>query len=239
MEKERNLVLASGDPSVPVSGLRAGMRAGLPLALAGLADGVIFGTLARQAGLSPAEATIMSALVCAGTAQFLAIGLWVFPLPIATILMTTVGVNLRHLLMGATMQSTFGTVSWRRLYPSLHFLSDESWAVATREKTSRRIQETFLVGSGVVLSGGWIGATLVGATVGQAIDDPARWGLDFAFVAIFTCLLVSLWPGRKQAAPWVVAGMTAIVAREVLPTGWHVLAGGLVGTVVGVIRRDA
>jgi 4-azaleucine resistance transporter AzlC len=211
----------------------------LPLAVAGLADGLVFGALARQAGISPFEATLMSALVCAGTAQFLAIGLWGAPLPIATILITTLGVNLRHLLMGATLRQSFAAVPARRLYPVLHFLSDESWALSTRERLVREVRETFVLGAGAVLAGGWVATTLLGATLGAKIDDPARWGLDFAYVAVFAALLVTLWPGRGKALPWVAAGATAILAREVLPTGWHVLAGGLVGTLVGVLRHDA
>lgn len=218
----------------------AGVRAGLPLALAGVADGVIFGTLARQAGLSAAEATAMSAFVCAGTAQFLAIGVWASSLPIATIVLTTLGVNLRHLLMGATIRSSLVSTPARRLYPTLHFLSDESWAIATRQvRQTGAVHDRFVLGSGIVLSTGWVGATFIGATLGQAIDDPTRWGLDFAFVAIFAGLLTGLWPGRSRALPWVVAGLVAIVAAEFLPTGWHVIAGGLAGIVVGVVRRDA
>jgi 4-azaleucine resistance transporter AzlC len=210
----------------------------LPLAAAGLIDGLVFGALARQAGLSAAEATLMSGLVCAGTAQFLAIGLWGSPLPIVSILATTLGVNLRHLLMGATLRPVLGRSPRRRLFPVLYFLSDESWALATREQRSRQVRETFFVGAGVILSAGWIGATLVGATLGQAIRDPARWGLDFTFAAIFAALLAGLWPGRQRALPWVVAALTAIAADSMLPPGWHVLAGGVAGTIVGVMRRD-
>lgn len=220
-----------------LGGLRHGVRAGLPLAIAGLADGLAFGALAGQAGLSAAEATLMSSLVCAGTAQFLAIGLWTTPLPVVTILLTTLGVNLRHLLMGATLRSWLEPVPARRVYPSLHVLSDESWALTTRELARGWVRHGFLVGSGLVLSGSWIVATFAGATAGQAIDDPARWGLDFAFVAVFAALLVGLWPGRRKSLPWVVAGATAIVGDRVLPPGWHVLAGGVAGTIVGALKR--
>jgi 4-azaleucine resistance transporter AzlC len=213
------------------------MQAGLPLAIAGVADGLAFGVLARQAGLSAAEATVMSSLVCAGTAQFLAIGLWATPLPVVTIVMTTLGVNLRHLLMGATLRSWLEPVPGRRVYPSLHLLSDESWALTTRELNGGRVRHGFMVGCGLALLGSWVGATFAGATVGHVIDDPARWGLDFAFVAVFSALLVSLWPGRQRALPWVVAGATAIVAERVLPQGWHILAGGIAGTAVGILRR--
>jgi branched chain amino acid efflux pump len=221
------------------SGFAYGVRAGVPLAIAGLADGLVFGTLARQAGLSPAEATLMSGLVCAGTSQFLAIGLWTSPLPIATILLTTLGVNLRHLLMGATLRPWLDRVPTPRAYLYLHFLSDESWALSTRALARGRLRQTFLLGSGLILSAGWIGATLVGAVAGRAIEDPARWGLDFAFVAVFAALLIGLWPGRSKVLPWIVAGGTAIVAQHVLPPGWHVLAGGIAGSLAGVVRRDA
>jgi branched chain amino acid efflux pump len=127
----------------------------------------------------------------------------------------------------------------RRLYPVLYFLTDESWALSTRERTVNGIRETFLLGAGAVLATGWVGATFVGATLGASIDDPARWGLDFAFVAVFAALLTTLWRGRTSALPWVAAGLTAIFARDLLPTGWHVLAGGMVGTAVGVFRHDA
>lgn len=218
-------------------GVGHGVRTVLPLAIAGVADGLAFGVLARQAGLSVAEATVMSSLVCAGTAQFLAIGLWTTPLPVVTILLTTVGVNLRHLLMGATLRSWLVSVPASRVYPSLHLLSDESWALTTRELARGQVRHGFLVGSGLALAGSWVGATFVGATAGQAIDDPARWGLDFAFVAVFAALLVGLWPGRRKSLPWVVAGATAILAERVLPPGWHILAGGIAGTIVGVLRR--
>ena len=179
----------------------------------------------------------MSGLVCAGTAQFLAVGLWGSPLPIVTILLTTLGANLRHLLMGATLRSWLSEWPARRVYPSLFFLSDESWALSTRELGRGRLPQTFLLGSGLVLTSGWVGATVVGAIVGRAIDDPARWGLDFAFTAVFAALLVGLWPGRRGAAPWIVAGVTAIVAERILPAGWHVLAGGVAGTLAGLVRR--
>src|SRR5262249_32972988 len=121
-DRSLNVGDAASEVRVVESGIRHGVRLGLPLAVARLADGLVFGMLARQAGLSTAEATLMSGLVFAGTAQFLAVGLWGSPVPIASILLTTLGVNLRHLLMGATLRSWLGAWPGRRVYPSLFFL---------------------------------------------------------------------------------------------------------------------
>ena len=54
----------------------AGARACLPVAISVGAYGVVWGVLARGAGLSLLEAMLMSVLVFAGSAQFVALDLW-------------------------------------------------------------------------------------------------------------------------------------------------------------------
>ena len=53
------------------SEFRAGIRAELPIALGGIPFGMIYGVLARAAGLPPLPALAMSAIVFAGSAQFI------------------------------------------------------------------------------------------------------------------------------------------------------------------------
>ena len=79
-------------------------------------------------------------------------------------------------------------------------------------------------------------ATVVGQTVGTAIADPARWGLDFAFTAVFAALLVSLWRGKRDLFPWAVAAAVAVAAERWLPGKWYILLGGLAGSGAGAWR---
>jgi len=53
----------------------AGARRCVPIAISGCGIGLVFGTLAGQAGLGAAEAALMSALVFSGAAQFVVLGL--------------------------------------------------------------------------------------------------------------------------------------------------------------------
>src|SRR5712691_7227893 len=76
----------------------AGQAVGIALSV--FSYGLVFGVLAREAGLSVLESLLMSGLVFAGAAQFVVLGLWATPLPIGPIVLTTLIVNLRHLLMG-------------------------------------------------------------------------------------------------------------------------------------------
>ena len=226
----------NGEVTFTATGARLGARRSLPLAMSVFAYGAVFGVLARQAGLSTAEAVLMSGVVTAGAAQFVTLGLWTSPLPVALIVATTLMVNLRHLLMGASLRPWFARLSRPLAYGSLHFLSDESWALTMREFAAGRRDGAVLLGSGCVLTVAWVAATAVGHLAGTALGNPARWGLDFAFTAAFVALLVGTWRGKTDVAPWLVAAAVAVTAAAWLPGTWHILLGGLAGSLVGVWR---
>ena len=48
----------------------------------------------------------------------------------------------------------------------------------------------FLIGGGLVMFLSWTISTLIGRTLGGTVRDPAQWGLDFAFTAVFLALLL-------------------------------------------------
>lgn len=132
-------------------GFLAGAREIVPLTVGVLAYGLVFGALARQAGLSFTESLLMSGLVNAGSSQFVALALWQIPLPVATIIFTTFVVNLRYMLMGATLRRWFSHLSVLRLYGPLFFMGDENWALTVRAFETGRHDAAFLLGSGLPL----------------------------------------------------------------------------------------
>ena len=228
-------------PDQPVTftrrGVLEGLRTSIPVALGVFAYGLVFGVLARQAHLSSAEALLMSGLVFAGASQFIALGLWATPLPVGAIILTTLIVNLRHVLMGAALRPWFARLSPLATYGSAFFISDESWALTMGQFARGKRNGAFLLGSGVAIFVAWLSATLVGRTLGGIVSDPARWGLDFAFTAVFIALLVGLWKGKGDLLPWAVAAVVAAGAAHWLPGKWYILLGGIAGSLVGALRR--
>jgi 4-azaleucine resistance transporter AzlC len=218
-------------------GLLDGARMILPLALGAFTYGVVFGVLARQAGLSIVEALLMSGLVFAGASQFVALGLWTLPLPVVALVVTTLIVNLRHVLMGAALRPWFGRLSTLRAYGSMFFMTDENWAMTTRQFAAGYRDAAFLLGGGLTLFVAWVGATLVGEVAGAVVPDPAAIGLDFVFTAVFLSLLVGLWKGKSDLLPWLAAAVVALAAVHWLPGKWYILLGGLVGGLVGAWRH--
>jgi hypothetical protein len=65
--------------------------------------GIIFGALAINSGISATGASLMSALVFAGSAQFIATGLVANGAAPSLIVLTTFVVNLRHALYAASL----------------------------------------------------------------------------------------------------------------------------------------
>jgi predicted branched-subunit amino acid permease len=102
----------------------------------------------------------------------------------------------------------------------------------------------FMLGCGTLAWIGWVGSTLAGRMLGAIIDDPAAYGLDFAFTATFLALLFSMWKGRGDLVPWLAGGAIAIGTSMVVPGTWYIIAGGLGGSFIGALvqqqmeRRD-
>mgnify|MGYP000957633712 FL=1 len=90
-----------------MSTMRDDIRRGLsdiwPAAVAAAPIGLLFGAVAASKGLSPFEVFLMSIMVFAGGAQFAAIELWASPAPVAALVFSTLLINARHVLMGASL----------------------------------------------------------------------------------------------------------------------------------------
>ncbi|MGH2517826.1 MAG: AzlC family ABC transporter permease, partial [Ktedonobacterales bacterium] len=228
--------VASEKVSFTLPGALRGARCTLPICAGDFAVGAAFGVLARHTGLSATEATLMSALVFAGASQFVALTLWVAPLPVVALILTTFVVNIRHVLMGATLRPWFRHLAAIKAYGSVFFMVDESWAVTIAELRKGGDDTAFLIGSGGALFLAWVSATFLGATAGALLPASAQVALGFAFTAVFVALLTGMWRGKADLLPWLVAAGVAVAAANWLPGKWYIVLGGLAGSVIGALR---
>lgn len=218
-------------------GIRDGALKILPLALGVLVYGAVYGVLAGQAGVTVAEAVALSGLVFAGASQFVALDMWVEPLPVAAIIATTIAVNLRHVLMGAAMSPYLCRIKPHQAYISVFFMVDEGWALSLAEFQRGYQRVSFLLGTGLTLYAAWLSSTLFGITMGNLLPAPETYGIDFAFTAMFIALLALFWRGKGDLPPWIVAGVAAVAAEQLLPGKWYIIIGGLAGAVTGMARH--
>ncbi len=221
----------------PRAAYLAGVRDMLPLALAVIPFGLVMGNVASEKGLSVLETMFMSMVVFAGASQFAAVEIWRDPLPAVTLVTTVLLVNLRHVLMGASLVKPFANASQPHVYGVLALLCDECWALGMRRAADRggRLPPAYLLGVSATMWLFWVPSTGIGAALGGTLREPERFGLDFVFTAVFLALLVSFWNGARNAVPWVVSAGVAVVASRALPGVWFILAGGAAGAITGAI----
>ncbi len=213
-----------------------GVRMFLPVAVSIAAYGVVWGVLAGQAGLSVLEVALMSGLVFAGASQFVALDMWTpGTLPVLSIVIAAGIVNLRMLLMSATLRPLVGHLSLPRQLGAMFFVSDEQWAMTMAEVRKGRGSGAFLLGTGVLSWFTCMGPTLCGRVLGAFIDDPTKYGLDFAFTATFLALLLGMWRGRGDLVPWIVGALAAILTSRLIEGNWYIIVGGLVGSFAGAL----
>lgn len=197
--------------------------------------GLLWGTLAAGKGFSALEAMLMSIFVYAGASQFVAVDMWREPVPLVLLIATTLVVNLRHVLMSASLSRHIGTVpnGWR--YALMYILTDEGWAIAERRALKGPLDLGFLLGSFLPLWPTWFLCSFIGATVGNSLGDPAAYGLDFAFSAIFLTILMGFWKGPRTGTVIVASGIAAVVTKLLLPGAWYIMAGGVAGVAVAAL----
>ncbi len=221
---------------------REGLRDIAPVMVAAMPIGLLFGAVAVGKGLSPLEATLMSLLVFAGGAQFAAIEMWGYPVPVWAIVFSTVLVNARHVLMSASLASKIGAFSQGERMLGFFFLTDEAWALAEKRAAETALTPTYWFALAGTLPLAWIGSSLVGALVGALLGDPARFGADFAFTALFIGLVAGFNKGRITAVTVAASGGTAALVHVFAGPPWHVLAGafaGILGAYLAARPEDA
>ncbi|MEA1607682.1 AzlC family ABC transporter permease [Pseudomonas spirodelae] len=220
-----------------------GSRDSIPMIVGILPFGLIYGALASLAGLSLGQALGMSLLVYAGSAQFIAISLLTLGSGAVVILLTTLVVNLRHVLYSAALQPYVGPLAQRWRVPLAFGLTDETFAVVQRRYLARGMAEHgqwYHAGVALALYVSWVGSSLVGALFGQSVPNLAGWGLDFAMLATFIGIVVPALRSQPQIAAALVAGAVALLCHS-WPYKLGLMAAALSGIAIGVLleRRQA
>jgi 4-azaleucine resistance transporter AzlC len=196
------------------------------LAAAVAVIGVSFGAIAVASGMSPWLALLMSALVFAGGAQFMAVGVVAAGgSPVAAVLAGLL-LNARHLPFGLAVAGVLGR-GWASRLVGSHLMIDESVAFALAQRDPERAAAAYWT-SGAALFVSWNTGVLAGALAGQMAGNPDAFGLDAAFPAGLLALLLPSLRDRAPRRAGLSGAAVALATTPLLPAGLPVLA-GLIG----------
>lgn len=210
----------------------------LPVLAAAAPIGLLWGTLAAAKGFSPFEAWLTSATVFAGASQFVAVDMWRDPVPLLLVVLTTFIVNVRHLLMGASLQRHLGGFSGSGRLLAMFLMTDESWAFAERKVLAEPLRPAYYFGVALAMWLVWTTASLAGAIAGRSLGDPAVYGFDFAFSAMFIAILAGFWKGPRTGTVLATSAVAAALAKLTLSGAWYIIIGGLAGVLVAALLHS-
>jgi 4-azaleucine resistance transporter AzlC len=207
----------------------------VPVVIAAVPIGLLWGTLAIGKGMTALEAGLTSMSVFAGAAQYVAIGLWRDPAPWLLLTVTVFIVNVRHVLMGASLGRHMGAMPllWRA--PLMFLMADENWAFSERRALTQPLTMSYYLGLGLPLLATWTTSSIIGAIVGRNLGDPSTYGFDFAFSALFIGILAGFWKGPRTGAVLGASALVAAVAKLTIAGAWYIVLGGIAGVLVAAM----
>jgi 4-azaleucine resistance transporter AzlC len=222
----------NGTPSI----LNDGLRAAWPICVGYVPIGLAFGVLAQKAGLSALAVGLMSALVFAGSSQFIAVAMLGAGAGIASIVATTFAVNLRHLLMSSALSVHLKGVRRRWLTLFAYGITDESFALNLVRFREGGWDWRRALTVNHVTNAAWVTSTVAGA-LGGALIPAHAFGIDYALMGMFLCLLVYQLRGRIYVLTALIAGAAAVAISLMIPGNSYIVAASVIAATAGLIIR--
>jgi 4-azaleucine resistance transporter AzlC len=221
------------------SSLIEGFKAAWPICIGYFPIGLAFGVLAQKAGLHPVEIGLMSLLVFAGSAQFIAVSMLSSGTTLLSIAATTFVVNFRHFLMSSSLAIYLGRCDWKFLSLFAYGVTDESFAVNTTRFKNQQWDKYQALVVNHTSNAAWVGSTVIGGYGGEFIT-PGSFGIDYALSAMFIALLVFQLRGRLYIITGIISGSVAVLLSLLIPGNSHVVIASLLAATAGFgLRRYA
>lgn len=216
--------------------LSDGATAAWPICLGYFPIGLALGVLAQKAGLPWWAVAMMSVMVFAGSAQFICVAMIAAGASTPSIILTTLVVNLRHLLMSSALAVYLHGVDRRFLALYSYGVTDESFAVnLTRFRSGQWDRWRALLVNHLANSV-WIIATTVGALIGQFVPQGAM-GIDYALTGMFICLLVFQLQSRIYILTGLLAAAISVVWKLFIPGNSYIVGASICAATVGYLLK--
>ena len=184
----------------------------LPLSLAVLPWGVLFGSIAIQRGFSWFEAQLFSAIIFGGAVQIVTVELMAENTPLLVVLFSAFVISSRHFLYGLALRERLSTHSaaWR---VGLGFLlTDELFSLSgTKKAYQTQFRLYCALGAGGSFYIAWNVWTALGIFAGTWLPDLTQLGLDFAIAATFIALVVPEIKSKSILICVMISALSSIV----------------------------
>ncbi len=221
-------------PKLNLLSLLAGARDTLPLVLAAVPFGILFGALCQAFGLPLALCLAMSIFVFAGSSQFVAVNLLGMGTPWFIVVCATFVVNLRHMMYSASLMHHVRRFTLIQRALMAFGLTDETFATVLNRLNRHKDQPfsgAYYLGSFGLMYSNWILCSGVGFILGSQLEDPLGWGLDVAMVVAFIGIVSPLLINKMMWLSAVLSGGVAVLTYD-LPFQMSILVSSIIAIII-------
>lgn len=221
-----------------VADLYLGAQKAFSIVLGYLPLGFAYGALASLAGLELSLIAAMSLLVFAGSAQFIAVNMLAAGSGGLAVIATVFLVNLRHLLMSASLSPHLKTYP-RRVLPLLAFwLTDENYAMACGEFKKNERSCLFMLGLFGTAYAGWVLGGMLGGVFGRYFSSQdAALTMGYALYAMFIFLIIIQATEKRLLLAGAASGLLAVIFYLYIPGSWYIILATACTATLGVIAE--
>ena len=225
---------------------KKGLLHGFPIFLGYLSVSFGFGIAAVSSGLTPLEATIISASNLTSAGQAAGIGIIAGMGSYIEMILSQLIINIRYALMGVSLSQKVDTsfnLPHRML--AAFGITDEIFAIAYSQ--DKKITPSYMYGMILISWLGWTSGTLLGAFAGEILPSIITGAMGIMLYAMFVAIFI---PPAKENKSVLVAVSVSIVLSVVfyyalpfITSGFSVIICAVVAStlaaIVFPIKEDA
>lgn len=218
--------------------IRRGFTVGFPIIIGYLPIALAYGVLAKQAGMSLLELTLMSIMVYAGASQFMGANMIAVGAGAIEIVVATFVLNFRHFVMSLSFMNMLRPLQLNIKVPLALGLTDESFAVSTLhpEKAREKSGILFYITIFVTAYLSWVLGSLLGGLIGDIIPEQLSQSMGIALYAMFIGLLMpSIKKNLRVGLIAIIAMFINVIFSQFMTDGWAIVCGTVFGGLSGLL----
>ncbi len=166
--------------------------------------GMGYGMILVSKNIPPLWAFFQSIIIYGGTVQYVGVDMVASQVPLFTIAMTAVLINVRHLFYGMSMLEKFNGAGRLKSYMAFA-LTDETYALLVSDDGKMPIKDRMKYYFYICLLDHcyWIFGASLGAFLGSVLDFDSK-GMDFVLTALFVTIFIDQWEQNRDHLPAIL-----------------------------------
>jgi len=154
------------------------------------------------------------------------------------VVLTTFFVNLRHVLMSASLSPYFQKVRTRVILFAAWGVTDETYAISIGKFHAGQADHRYSLALHYTAYASWVTGTIMGALAGYVVPPALQSSLEFALYSMFVGLLILQMSDRLHVVIAVFSAVLSIVFSRFMGGTWHIIAAAMFGATMGLLLEE-